>query len=101
MPISRSIVAGDCSPEQAICRIWLGYSQPVDLNVSERVCLLINASVVSTLLLAEPKIGHTFSSAMRFNSLTTACTVAVLPVPGTPEMSVESDQFATSSLKTT
>ena len=30
---------------------------------------------------------------MRFNSLTTACTVAVFPVPGTPEMSVEDDHI--------
>src|SRR5258708_36170627 len=45
-------------------------------------------------------IKHTFCSAMRFNSLTTACTVAVFPVPGTPEMSVEDDQFITSSLTT-
>src|SRR5229473_8097002 len=37
---------------------------------------------------------------MCFNSLTTECTVAVFPVPGTPEMSVEDDQFITSSLTT-
>jgi hypothetical protein len=37
---------------------------------------------------------------MRFNSLTMACTIAIFPVLGTPEMSVEDDQFMTSSLTT-
>jgi hypothetical protein len=36
---------------------------------------------------------HTFCSAIHFSSLTVACTVAILPVPETPEMSVQADQL--------
>jgi hypothetical protein len=86
--ISRRIMSRDRLPEKAICRTWLGYPQPVYLDVREWVCLLFEAACIRSItILAKKTSDHTFCSAMRFNSLTTACTVAVLPVPGTPEMS--------------
>jgi hypothetical protein len=61
--ISRRIMSRDRLPEKAICRTWLGYPQPIYLDVCEWVCLLFEAGIRSILVTNErPYVlfGHVF-----------------------------------------
>ena len=90
MSVGCRVVPRYSLPEQAISRTRLGNPQAVDLNIRERVRLLLKKKHdhVNSSAPVSSSQEHTFCSAMRFNSLTTACTVAVFPVPGTPEISI-------------
>lgn len=84
MSICGYIMPGHAFPEQVICSRRLWYLQSIDLNVRKRIGFLPNMSetreFVSCML--------TLSCAILLSSRMTAWTVAVFPVPGTPEISV-------------
>lgn len=86
--ILRDVVSGDSFPQQVVRRIWLGDLEPVDLDIGERIGFLYSRKRCQRTEDGRGRVGRlTFASAILFNSLMTAWTVAVFPVPGTPEIS--------------
>lgn len=65
--ISRRIMSRDRLPEKAICRTWLGYPQPVYLDVCEWVCLLFEASIRSIIRAKNERLYVLFCHAFQLS----------------------------------
>lgn len=83
MTVFRCVVPRDTFPKKVVSSRWLRNFEAIDLDVSEWVDFLFTFKKP----LNDEVDRHTLLWAIRFSSRMTVWTVAVFPVPGTPEIS--------------